>query len=230
MITKEELYNIPVPFSTESYSPVSHRNVIEHIYEQLDKHNLTIKDENFITGRYGQQLIGYMNIEHSNSELGLRLAFRNSYDKSMSVAFVAGSNVWICGNGMISGEFNFLRKHTGMVNKELDGKIITTINQLENHFNLMMRHSTTMKNIEVDSRISAELVGRMFIEDEIINSQQLNIIKKEIKESTFENFRNNSLWSLYNHITYSLKESHPLTYINQHRNLHSFVEKEFNLQ
>lgn len=230
MITKEELYKIPVPYATSSYSPVSHKNVIEHIYEELDKHNLSVTSESYRDSRYGQQLIGYMDLAYNNdTEMNMRLAFRNSYDKSMSIAFVAGSSVIICSNGMISGEFNFLRKHTGAVNQELSEKINLTINELEQHFIKMKQHSNTMKQIEIDKRASAELLGRMFIEEEIILSSQLNIIKSQLEKPEYNDFINPTLWSLYNHITYSLKNSHPLTYINQHQNLHKFVEKEFKL-
>lgn len=226
---KNKLYSIPVPTPTASYSPVSHKNVIEHIYEQLDKHSLQAKNEQFIAGRFGQQLIGYMDINSGDSEMGMRLAFRNSYDKSMSVAFVAGSSVWICGNGMISGEFNFLRKHTGSVNHELSEKIKKTIDELEAHFNTMKAHAAEMKSIVLTKTQSAELIGRMFIEEEVITSTQMNIIKKQLEKPEYSEFKDPTLWSLYNHVTYSLKEAHPTNYINQHQDLHKFVENEFSL-
>ena len=66
--------------------------------------------------------------------MGTRFAFRNSYDKSMSVATVAGANVWICENGLVKGDMQFIRKHTGSVVKELNSIIIKTIEQLEAEF------------------------------------------------------------------------------------------------
>ena len=186
--------------------------------------------EQFNIGRYGQQLIGLMDIQYgSDRELGMRLAFRNSYDKSMSVAFVAGAMAWICSNGMISGEINFMRKHTGSVVHELDTKIVDTINQLEAHFLRMVEHTKVMKKIFVNKRVSAELAGRLFIEEEIITSQQLSIVKKEILEPSHKDFTDDSLWSFYNHTTEALKKSHPTTYINQHKALHEFVVSAFGL-
>ena len=37
----------------------------------------------------------------------------------------------------------------------------------------------------------------------------------------------NSAWSLYNHITLALKESHPLTFLNDHQEVHTFFVNEF---
>ena len=85
---KEFLFNVPLPMKTYSYSPFSHKNIIEATYEQLDKYNLIVNNEFFNINGDGRKLIGGLDIIHSDvPHLGMRLAFRNSYDKSMSVAF-----------------------------------------------------------------------------------------------------------------------------------------------
>lgn len=228
-MNKQELYQVPIPRATDSYSPVSHQNIIETVEEQLDKVNLSVEKSTYNVAREGKQLIGYMDIKSSFSELGMRIAFRNSYDKSMSVAFVAGSCVWICGNGMISGEIQYMRKHTGGVVSELNSKIINSVNQLDDHFQRMFKHVGRMKNIQVDKTAAAELCGRMFVEQDLISSTQLGIIKRELSDPSFQDFTNPNLWSLYNHTTYSLKQAHPTHYIQDHINFHEFVEKEYQL-
>jgi hypothetical protein len=225
-----ELYQIRVPLATDSYAPVSHRNMIEAVKEQLDIHNLIVSNSYYNTARDGQQLIGYMDIKRSdNEELGLRLAFRNSYDKSMSVAFLAGCSVFICSNGMLSGEMKYVRKHTGTVIQEMNEKITHSINELDAHFERMVKHSDRMKEIEIEPRVSAELAGRLFIEHNLVSSQQMNIIKREIAKPSYVEFVVPSLWSFYNHVTNSLREAHPLNYISQHVNFHNFIETEFEL-
>ena len=95
-VTRDFLFNIALPEKTESYSPVSHKNILDATYEQLDRHDLRVISEGFNSNRAGTEVIGYLDINHPALEtLGMRLAFRNSYDKSMSVAFAAGSVVWI---------------------------------------------------------------------------------------------------------------------------------------
>lgn len=227
---KLDLYNVRIPASTDSYSAVSHQNIIEAVYEQLDKRNLQVVNEKYNVAANGDKVIGYFDMNYmGNSEMGMRLAFRNSYDKSMSVAFVAGTQVFICSNGCISGEIQFLRKHTGSVLTELNNKIVTTIEQLEDHFLRTERHSIQMKSIELPKIKAAELYGRMFMVEDIISPTQLSIVKKELNEPTHKVFEEETLWSAYNHVTFALKEAHPLNYINQHVNLHKFVEAEYQL-
>lgn len=229
-MNKLDLYNVRIPVSTESYSAVSHRNIIEAVEEQLDKRNMQIVAEKYNVAANGDKVIGYYDLMYDDDiELGMRLAFRNSYDKSMSVAFIAGSQVIICSNGIVSGELQYVRKHTGSVVDELNSKIITTIEQLEGHFIKMKKHSELMKSIELPKIKAAEMYGRMFMIDDIINPTQLSIVKRELNESSYEPFKEETLWSAYNHVTHALKESHPLTYINQHVNLHRFVEAEYQL-
>ena len=225
-----DLFNVRVPADTSSYSAVSHRNIVEAVKEQLDKRNMQIVGSKYNVAAKGEKVIGYYDLQYDgDSEMGMRLAFRNSYDKSMSVAFVAGSQVFICSNGCISGELQYVRKHTGSVVQELNNKIVQTIGQLEDHFIKMRKHAEQMKQIELPMVKAAELYGRMFMIDDIITPTQLSIVKRELNEPTFEPFKEETLWSAYNHVTYALKDSHPLTYINQHVNLHNFIEAEYEL-
>jgi len=229
-MNKQDLYLVPVPSATNTYAPVSHRNVIDAVYEQLDKHNLHVKEERFNTARFGQQLIGYMDIEHpSSKELGMRLAFRNSYDKSMSVAFVAGANVWICSNGMVSGELQYVRKHTGGVIREMNDRIINSINELDSHFERMLSYSDKMKQRGLGISDASRMLGEMFIEKDLILPTQLSEVKRQLFNPKYEDFEDESLWSFYNHVTYSFKDSHPTTYIQQHRDFHEYIVDEFEL-
>lgn len=227
---EQALYQVPVPRKTSSYSPVPHKEIIEHTKEHLDKCNMIATNTEYHTARDGQQLIGYMDISpDADSSLGMRLAFRNSYDKSMSVAFVAGAVVWICGNGMISGNIQFMRKHTGSVVLELKESITNAVAELNSVFDRSLKHSDALKRIYIDKVASAELCGRLFIEQDIITSTQLSIIKKEINDPTHIDFVAETAWSLYNHITFSLKEAHPSKYLKQHINIHDFFEQKYSL-
>jgi hypothetical protein len=72
------------------------------------------------------------------------------------------------------------------------------------------------------------LMGVLYLEG-IITSTQVSIVKKEIIEPTHEAFKELTLWSFYNHVTFALKESHPTNYFKQHKQFNDFVINEFNL-
>ena len=228
--TKDFLLDVPIPGATESYSPVSHANIFNAAYEQLDRYNLVVEKETFHTNRDGKKVIANLDIIHPDvPHLGMRLSLRNSYDKSMSVGFASGAVVWICGNGMVSGEVKFVRKHTGNVVKEVKEKIIYAIEDLDTHFQRVLSHSEQLNNIEMTKEQYAELIGRLFIIDKVVTPTQLGIISREIDKPTFTEFESQNAWSLYNHVTFSLKEAHPYEYLSRHIELHNFMEREFSL-
>ena len=222
----QEVLTAEVPKTTKSYSPVAHDNIINDVAEELDKRNLGLQSVSFNSGRKGQQLIGKFTLEGDHKDddsLNQQISFRNSYDKSMSLAFVSGDRTWICKNGMISGDMKFVRKHTGTIASEISQRITETVDSIEqtHKFNNMVKGD--LKSIKVNKSIMSELAGRMFIEQDIIKSTQLSIIKREILDPSFEVFKEENMWSFYNHCTYSLKENHPLDHINAHQKVHEFI-------
>lgn len=228
-MTEQEIFNVSVPVATKSYAPVSHYSIVNEVREELDKKNLIVRNTDYIPGRDGKQLVGYMNINSGDPELGFRFGFRNSYDKSMSAAVVAGGNIWICGNGQVHGEIAFIRKHTGSVAQELKQKIIFAIDKMYEEHVILKRHNERMKQIEVNNNQVAHLAGELFMQEEIITSTQLNILKKEVENPSFNYNADGTLWNFYNGVTHALKTSHPTEYFNRHQRLHNYVETKFEL-
>jgi len=62
----------------------------------------------------------------------------------------------------------------------------------------------------------------MFLKEDFITSTQLNIIKREIENPTYDYGADSSMWQLYNFVTYSLKDVHPSLWMNNHMNAHKF--------
>ena len=79
-----------------------------------------------------------------------------------------------------------------------------------------------MKQIEVTRRTAAELIGRAYLENEFLNTTQLNVIKSEFDSPTFDYGAPGSLWELYNWTSYSLKNDHPANWLQDHLDLHTF--------
>jgi hypothetical protein len=88
-----------------------------------------------------------------------------------------------------------------------------------------------MKEIVIDSKRQAELLGVLFAEYEILTTEQMSLVKQQMeKPSYFYNGDVNSLWSFYNHVTLALKKSHPRNWMEDQRKLHWFLNMEFDLE
>ena len=96
------------------------------------------------------------------------------------------------------------------------------IKQAGDAFTKMQAEREVMKNREVTKRTSAELIGRMIIEENIIESTQLNIIRGQMDNPAFDYGAPGSLWELYQHTTFAMKEVHPSLWMRNHINAHTF--------
>lgn len=228
-----------LPKKTRSYAPVPHKVVMESTLEALDKANIKVLGQSYKAARNGSQGNGTYLLDGGDTQMNLRLVWQNSYDKSLPLAAAIGSNVIVCGNGLVMGDMgDFKRKHTGTVLIEFKESIGQYIQQAGEIFEKMVRDRERMKEITLTKRTSAELIGRMFLEQDIITATQLGIIKREIDAPSFDygtmKKRDESgilvgpdlLWDTYNAITVSLKEAHPQHNIKQHINLHNFITKD----
>ena len=220
--------NAPLPERTATYSPVSHAEIIEAITTNAITNNLNIIRNRTYTNMFGTRVVGFFDIE-DGSEFGnsnglkMMLGYANSYDKSRSVAFVAGASVWICGNGMISGSLMaFKRKHTGTVASELEERIQTGVDKMRSDFGRLNMEVDIMKNYSLTPRQKAEILGIMYFEHNLVTPTQLSVIKRELTQS--EHFKDDNAWSLYNNVTEALKKSHPMDIIGDHMKLHNFMQ------
>lgn len=111
----------------------------------------------------------------------------------------------------------------------MNNKIIDSINQLDDHFQRILKYSQEMKRRGLQLSEASRTLGEMFVEENLILPTQMSIVKQELLHPTYQDFEDESLWSFYNHVTYSFKNSHPTTYLQQHKNFHEYIVDEFSL-
>ncbi len=95
--TLAELDLIPMPEVTETYQPVSHYLLAKKaltITQDLLK-GYVLSNESFGLAREGAQMFGVLQFRGTNTEMGLSVGFRNSYDHFMVVGFASGASVFV---------------------------------------------------------------------------------------------------------------------------------------
>ena len=227
--TKSMLLSVAIPKQTNTYKPISHGELITLSQKEIAKSGFIIDKELYSCSREGQQANGRYTISNVNDrEMSLMIGWQNSYDKSLSLKFAIGGHIFICSNGAVVGDMGtFKRKHTGDVQEFTPERIVEYIKAAGDVFQSLQNSRDRMKEIETSKRICAELVGRMFIEEEIITATQLGIIKREIEKPSFDYGCDGSMWQLYNHTTHALKETHPSLYFEQHMKVHNFLTNQY---
>lgn len=226
--SKSILLNAEIPAETKTYKPVTHQQLMDLTLESIHQAGFALDMETYSTAREGNIATGRYTIQNvADNEMKLQIGWQNSYDKSLSLKFAIGTHIMVCSNGCVSGDYGaFKRKHVGEVQTFTPTAITEYIKQAGEAFKRMQAERDAMKNIEITKRTAAELIGRMYIEEAFITSTQLNIIQRELNAPTFDYGAPGSLWELYQHSTFAMKESHPSDWMNRHIDAHTFFVNE----
>lgn len=225
---KDILLKTEVPMPTRTYRPVSHTQLMDLTLDSIHKAGFTLDKEVYASARDGKVANGKFTIKNvADSEMQLQIGWQNSYDKSLSLKFAIGTKIFICSNGCVSGDYGaFKKKHQGQIQSFAPSAIVDYIKRAGDAFIKMQEEREQMKEIEIDRKIQAELIGRMIVEKEFIESTQLNIIRQELNKPTHSYGAPNSLWELYQFTTFSMKEVHPSLWMENHMEAHSFFVNE----
>lgn len=218
-----------IPDSTSSYTAIPHTTLVNYIEEFIRDWGYTPTNLKANVARGGSQLVGTIGLGVQNTAFEMRMGFRNSYDKSMSVGIGIGAEVFVCSNGMFIADVQKLRKHTVNVWQDIDQILLDSLNYAQETFKQIEKDALTLRQFKLSKAEVFNLIGQLFIEDSIINTTQLNILKNELYHSkNFKMFDKDEVtkgdsngWYLYNNITESLKTSHPLNYFKNHAAVHS---------
>ena len=130
---------------------------------------------------------------------------------------------------MVAGDLGaYKRKHTGNADLDAFQTIKTYLSNAKAIYDGLIRDKEHLKTINLSATRMAELMGKMFIEKEIITSTQINIMKREMYNPTYYyGVPGNNAWALYNYATHAFKEDSPRSWIKRHVDLHEFFNEEF---
>lgn len=231
--TKDYLISVPLPNHADTYTVISHQSIIDYAYAELANQGFGIVDEEYRCTHDGQVAQGIYKLQYnSDPEMSIMFAWTNSYNKLIRFKCVTGAYIHSNQTVMIPGEMgNYARKHTGTADVDTINSMRDQIQNAKMYYDLLVDDKNAMKAIDLSSRKQAELLGVLFAEYEVLNTEQASIIRNQMdKPSYFYNGGKNTLWAFYNHVTLALQQSHPRTWMEDQRMLHWFISNEFDLR
>lgn len=235
-VSRTYLEHASLPNHADSYTIISHKFVIDNTLKLLNESGFTVTKEIYRSNQDANVAQGIYYITPSTSdstinnedELGMMFAWTNSYDKSIRFQCSIGAHVFVCSNGMVCGEINFARKHTGNADLDIISQITYQIKNAQSIFKNIIMDRDNLKKITLTTKQQAELAGRLYYDEDILEPCQLTIIKNEMKKASFDyNISNDNAWAFYNHVTHALKKTHPRNWLASSKSFHKFMTAEF---
>ena len=198
---------------------------IDNAKNQILNAGFSIKKEEYKMSNDGNIAQGVYHLDYANDpDMGMMFAWSNSYNKTMRFKCAVGAYVFICSNGVVSGDMgSYSRKHSGTALQDVINEINHQISHAKEHYDVLLADKALLKNVILSPRDKGRILGELFANDEILTLTQVGIVKREIDKPTHSyNCHGDSAWTMYNHITFALKESHPSSFMKDHQKVHSY--------
>jgi len=229
---KDIMLTCPVPKETRTYKPVSHKELIDITTESIYQSGFQLGKESYTTARDGDVANGRYTISNvKDDDMQLQIVWQNSYDKTTTLKFAIGVQVFVCQNGMVSGDHgSFAEKHVGGIQEFAPNAITEYIKRAGSAFDKMVQDKEAFKAHKISEERRAELIGRMFAHEKFLQSTQLNIIQRELNRPTHDYGATDTLWELYNYTTFAMKEVHPDRWMKDHIKCHNFFAEQAELE
>jgi hypothetical protein len=223
--SKAQLVAVDLPTHGDSYTVISHQSVIDYVYTELAVAGFGVVSETFRATADGQIAHGIHVLQYqSDPELSMMFAWTNSYNKQVRFKCGVGAYVNQAGTFMVHGDMgSWARKHTGTADEETVETIKGQIKDAQMYYDQLKSDKDAMKEIKMNKRKQAQLLGILFAEYQILTTEQANIVRSEMIKPTHVFEDTSSLWAFYNYVTGALQTSHPKTWMEDQRVLHYFI-------
>jgi len=227
-VTKDFVINAPLPSHADTYTVISHKFVIDTTKQMLANSGFIVTNELYRANNRGEVAQGIYHIKplsgHDDNEIGMMFAWTNSYDKSIRFQCAIGAHVFACSNGMVCGELNYARKHTGTADQEIKMQISSQIKNAQKAFDRIKDDRDNLRNTPLTFKEQAQLLGRMYFNEDLISPRQMSCVKDEMEKPSYDyQCDQENAWAFYNHVTHSYKSVHPRQWLSDTKNFHDFM-------
>jgi hypothetical protein len=205
-VTRDELAVVPCPQAEGRWKPVPHATVLDFAVKGLTDAGYGIKKLKLGLSRNDQRFWGTLVLE-SNIVHGVSLAVAvaSSIDKSISLRWGYGHNVWVCDNGAWSMEKTIARKHTTNGVLRYQEAIVKAVTDLEQYRQVEEERIKRLAAWEIDDTKAESLLLRCY-EAKILSPQTLPVALNQWRRPDYPDFEPRTAWSLYNAVTYALND------------------------
>lgn len=223
--SKAHLLSVALPDHGDSYTVISHESVIDHVYNELAAAGFGIVSEEYRATADGNIAQGIHTLQYnSDPELSMMFAWTNSYNKQVRFKCGVGAYVNQIGTSMVCGDMgSWARKHTGSADEETVATIREQIANAQMYYDQLVHDKDAMKEIKMNKRKQAQLLGILFAEYQILTTEQASMVRSQMDKPTHVFEDTSSLWAFYNYVTTALQHSHPKTWMEDQRVLHYFI-------
>lgn len=228
IVANREIINaVPAPPRTKTWGVVPHHSVLNAMDTAIAMAGARVSDERYEMARDGSKMFAVWQLD-GEGLIRPTVGFRNSMDKSMSFAIVAGSMVTVCSNGQFSGEYMTYRKHTGSFDVDTaiefaSGSVIAAVKRSST----LIEWQESLKEVGM-TRLHSKAFRYDLLEAEILGVKALarfdQCLKEEQAVAREYDYDATSLYSHHGAVTRMSRDLNIRSVINRTRNLEAVTD------
>jgi hypothetical protein len=230
--TRQDLIDVALPNHASTYTVISHKSVMDLSTKALEDAGFKIIDEKYRATHDGNIASAIYTLNYGDDpELSMMFAWSNSYNKQMRFKCGIGAIHTTNKTTMVCGDMgSWARKHIGTADTETEDTIKEQVSLAKMYYNQLVSDKERMKEITLDRKKQAQLLGILFADEEVLTTEQASMIRQQMSRPTHTFTDNYSLWAFYNYVTLALQQSHPKTWMEDQRVLHWFISEAFKFE
>lgn len=205
--TLKKVYSVETPQKTDTWTPISHKFLIEQTKEKLDASGFDVVAENHNLARFGQRYFGLMQVQDRNApenpDRATVVGLRNGHDKCFPAGIMAGDAPFVCSNLVFNNEIVIARRHTKNIdNVNIAGnifhKIANAIGQLRESWQSQEKRVQSYKGYDLGSNREANDLIIQAYQNGACSKTQIADIVDQWNTPNHSEFLDRNLYSLYN--------------------------------
>lgn len=231
-VSRNALLDAELPAATDTYTVISHGLIINNASKYLTEAGFNIVNEYYKCNKGGEVAQGVIEVQYGDDpDMSMMFAFNNSYDKSVAFKCAIGGYIRLNNSYVISpNAVMYSRKHTGTSDEEAIETIKTQVSNAKEYFKQLVHDKERMKLIRLTRSEMSGILGKLYFDLNLLTASQITMIKAELKKPSYKYDKEDTLWTLYNHILVSLDKAHPRHWMEQQKLIHlNLVTTPFNI-
>jgi len=200
-VEREQVMFHPAPQSTDTWHPIPHGVLVDEVFRNLERFDITITEEAHAMTPNGNRYFGLFQVKSLQSDFAAVIGARNSHDKAFGAGIVLGSSVFVCDNLCFDGEIKVGRRHTLNIMDDLPGKVHDAIEKTAGYIEYQEKRIVTYKETEISNRMADHAIVEMFRRGIITTSRVRNVVKEWDAPRHPEFAEASNVWRLFNAAT-----------------------------
>jgi hypothetical protein len=221
--TLAQVLQVMPPQATETWNPVAYGDAIGFMRETArTRLGLEVKSESYGLNKAGSQLFARITLDTGDTEKGLSIGLRQSYDKSLALGVAVGANVFVCDNLCFSGDaFKVVRKNTMNVWPDFQRLVTEQVLTALDCYETLSKQTLAMKAKPCHKDRGYALLG-VAMGKGLLTPHQASVAFGDWETPRHEEFSDRNIWGLYNAVTEGLKKGAPATVLDRHAKAHDY--------